>query len=204
MSDDHISEDLALILAALAPDDPERRAALAHAESCAACARLLERGASMLGMIDAQPLTVEVDPRLKARILASVDRLEAERSGTRWEPYAIAIGALLSVVLASFDLHVRAGLFPARAPLCVMWQLLGATLSVAGVGVWARAWAWRASPLRLGVVAMAGALIGQLWLRARCPTLDAPQHVFAFHVSGVLLAALLGYVLARIRSQAAR
>jgi len=201
---DHISEDLALILAALAPDDPERRAALSHAASCAACARLLEHGAAMLDSIDAQPATVEVDPRLKARILASVDRLEAERSGTRWEPYALAIGALLSVALASFDLHVRAGLFPVRAPFCVMWQMLGATLSVAGVGVWARSWAWRASPLRLGVVAMGGALLGQLWLRVRCPTIDAPLHVFTFHVSGVLLAALLGYGLARIRSQSVR
>lgn len=195
---DHISEELALIVAVLDQEDPERRAALAHAASCPACARLLERGASMLDPIDALPGKVQVDPRVKARILASVDRLEAERARNRWEPYAIAIGALFSIALASIDLRARAGLFPARAPLCVMWLMLGATLSVAGVGAWTRGWAWRASPLRLGVVAMGGALIGQLWLRVRCPTHDAPLHVFAYHVSGVMLATLLGYVLARV------
>jgi hypothetical protein len=201
---DHISEDLALVLAVLDPDDPERRAALAHAESCSACAQLLERGASVLNRIDTHPVNMVVDPQLKARILASVDRLEAARSGTRWEPYAIATGALLSIALALLDFRARAGLFPTRAPLCVMWQLLGATLSVVAVSTWARTWVWRTSPLRLAVVAMSGALLGQLWLRVRCPTHDAPVHVFTFHVSGVLLATLLGYVLARLKWQSAR
>lgn len=200
----HISKELALVLAVLDPDDPERRAALVHARSCTACWLLLERGTALLQLVDSDPVHVEVDPRLKARIFASIDRLEGERSRTRWEPWALAIGALLSTVLALFDLRVRTGLFPARAPLCVMWLMLGATLSIAGVSIWARGWAWRTSPLRLGVVAMGGALMGQLWLRVRCPTHDAPLHVFTFHLSGVLLAALLGYVLARIPRQAAR
>jgi hypothetical protein len=195
---DHISEELALILAVLDQDDPERRAALAHAESCAACTRLLQRGASMLSLIDADPVDVKVDPRLKARVLASVDKLvEEERVGRRWEPYALAIGSLLSIALALLDLRLRGGLFPARAPLCFMWVTLGALSSLAGVGIWARDWALRSSRLRLAVVAMGGALIGQLWLRVRCPTHDAPLHALTFHVSGVLLAALLGYLLAR-------
>ena len=195
---DHISEDLALILAVLDPDDPERRAALAHAQSCTACSLRLERAASMLQLIDVDPVHVEADPRVKARIFASIDRLEAERPAQRWEPWALAIGALLSSALALLDLRVRAGLFPARAPLCVMWLMLGATLSVAGVSVWARRWAWQASPLRLGVVALGGALMGQLWLRVRCPTHDAPLHVFTFHLSGVLFAVLLWYLVARV------
>lgn len=201
---DHISEELALVLAVLDPDEPERRAALVHARSCTACRLRLERGTSMLQLTDSDPVHVEVDPRLKARIFASIERMEAERTATRWEPRAIAIGAVVSVVLALFDLRVRAGLFPARAALCVMWLMLGATLSIAGVSIWARGWAWRTSPLRLGVVAMGGALMGQLWLRVRCPTHDAPLHVFTFHLSGVLLAALFGYLLARIPRQAAR
>ena len=195
---DHIQEDLALVLAALDRDDPERRAAVAHAEACPACARLLERGESMLGLIDAQDAPVTVDPRLKARVFASIDKLyQDERPQKRWEPIALAIGALLSIALALFDGHGRDGLFPQRAPLCLMWQLLGALFSLGGVGVWARGWAQRSSPLRLAVVAMGGALVGQLWLRIRCPTHDAALHVFAFHVTGVLFAGLLGYLLAR-------
>jgi len=201
---DHISEDLALILTALDQDDPERRAALAHAAACSACARLLERSASVLSLIDAQQADVKVDPRLKARVLASVDRLEAQGAGTRWEPYALAFGALLSIALGLLDLRLRWGLFPARAPLCFMWQMMGALLSLAGAGIWARSWAWRSSPLRPAVVAMGGALIGQLWLRVRCPTHDAPLHVLTFHVSTVLVAALLGYLLARSTWQSQR
>jgi hypothetical protein len=195
---EHVSEDLALILAALDRDHPERRAALAHAESCPACTRLLERGASVLSLIDAQAPDVKVDPQLKARILASIDKLEEQSSGASWEPYALAIGALLSIVLASFDLRARAGLFPARAPLCFMWQMLGALFSIAGVGIWARSWGRGSSPLRLAVVAMGGALVGQLWLRVRCPTHDAPLHVFTFHLTSVLFAAFVGYILARV------
>jgi hypothetical protein len=198
---DHISEDFALILVALDPDDPERRAALAHAESCSACTRLLECGASVLSLIDADQVDVKVDPQLKARVLASVDRLEAERCH-RWEPYALAVGALLSIALGLLDLRLRWDLFPARAPLCFMWQMMGALLSLAGTAIWARSWAWRSSRLRPAVVAMGGALIGQLWLRVRCPTHDAPLHVLSFHISTVLAAALLGYLLARATWQA--
>jgi hypothetical protein len=202
---DHISEDLALILAALDQDDPERRAALAHAESCPACARLLTRGASVLGLIDAQRACAKVDPQLRARILASIDRFQAddefqqERPGTRWEPIALVIGALLSIALALLDGRERQGLFPDHAPLCIMWQMLGTTLSLSGVRLWAhRRSAWRASALRLAVVAMGGALGGQLWLRIRCPSHDAGLHLFTFHVTGVLLGVLLGWVTARV------
>ena len=75
--------------------------------------------------------------------------------------------------------------------------------ALAAVAVGARNWAWRSSPLRLGVVAMSGALLGQLWRNIRCPTHDAIVHVFAFHVPGVVLAALLGCLLAKLtwRSQ---
>lgn len=194
---EHISEDLAMILAALDEDDEERQSALAHAGSCPACARLVERGASVLSLIDAHDIDVTVDPQLKARVLASVERLETEQPGPRWEPYALAIGAMLSVVLALLDPHARHGLFPTRAPLCVAWQVLGALLCLGGVRLLARSWAAQASALRLAVVGMGGGLLGQLWLRARCPTHDALLHVLAFHVSGVVLVALLGSLFGR-------
>src|SRR5262252_481377 len=194
---EHISEDFALILSALPQDDPERRSALAHTASCVACTRLLERGASLLNLIDAQGGEVEVDPRLKAGILASIDRLEAKRSRTRLEISALALGSWLSVALALLDMRARPGLFPAHAPLCLLWQTLGVTLSLATVALLVPGWASRSSPLRLALVTMGGALSGQLWLRVRCPTHDAPLHVFAFHVSAVVFAALLGYVFAR-------
>lgn len=195
---EHLSKDLALVLAVLPEDDPERRAALAHTLSCAACARLLERGASMLSLIDAQDVEVEVDARLKARILKSVDRLEHERHSTGWEAHALALGSLLSIVLALLEKTGHTGLFPEHGLLCMAWQMLGAGLAFAGASVWARDWA----PAQLALAAMGGALIGQLWLRVVCPTYDARQHLFAFHVSGVMVAALLGYSLARARSGA--
>lgn len=194
---EHIPEDLALVLAALERHDPERLAAVAHAESCPACARILERGASVLAMIDSQQLPVRVDPRLKARVLASIEALDGRRAARPWEPIALAVGALLSIALVLYDGHGREGLFPQRAPMCVMWQLLGALISLAGVGLWARGWAQRASPLSIATVAMGGGLVGQLWLRVRCPTHDAELHSFAFHVTGVLFAGLIGYLLAR-------
>src|SRR5262245_47342101 len=129
---DHIPKDRALLLAALDHDDPERRAALDHAETCSACGKLLARATSVLSLIDAQRIDMNVDQRLKARILASIDTLEET---TRWEPYALGFGALLSVVLALADRGLRVGLFPAHAWLCFAWQLLGALLSLAGVSL---------------------------------------------------------------------
>ena len=153
-------------------------------------------------MIDAQRIDMDVDRSLKARILASIDTLEETSTSTRWEPHALGIGAFLSVALALADRGARVGLFPAHAWLCFMWQLLGAVLSLAGVSVWMRDWAWRSSPLRLAVVTMGGALLAQLWLNIRCPTHDAPWHVFGFHVTGVWVVALLGYLLARVTQTA--
>ncbi|HKU41676.1 MAG TPA: hypothetical protein VJR89_26145 [Polyangiales bacterium] len=197
---DHISEDLALILAELDAGDPERRAALAHARHCPACQRFLEQSACLLDL-DARAVGITIDPRLRARILASVDAFEAARHTRRWEPYALATGALLSVLIALFDVRARPGLFPDRAQLCLSWQLVGAAFSFVGISVWARTWLWRTSPLRVAVVTLGGALLGQLWLRMRCPSHDAPLHAFTFHVSGALLAALLGYLFARANWQ---
>jgi hypothetical protein len=194
---EHIPPDLALILVALDQDDPERRASLAHAARCPECARILSDGQAMLKLIDAQVSEVRIDPRLKARILDAVARAPEQHRGTRWEHIALTLGALLSVWLAWFDGHARTGLYPARGAYCVLWEMLGATLALIGVGAWAMRTSQRPDPLRLGIVAMCGALVGQLWLRWRCPTHDAGLHILVYHVSGVVLLALLGLLAGR-------
>ena len=200
---EHIPADLALILAALEENDPERREALAHAADCPMCARVLSDGEAMLKLIDAQTAEAQIDPRLKARRLDAVAQAPQEAHGVRWEHIGLMLGAVLSAWLAWFDGHARAGLYPARGHYCVLWELLGATLPLVSAGVWAtRAWL-RPDPWRLALVAMSGGLAGQLFLRWRCPTHDAGLHLLVYHTTGVLLAALLGLLAGQLRRRPA-
>lgn len=188
---EHIRPELALIVAALDEADPTRRAVLEHTAVCADCRALLEEGQAMLQLLDSYEHACPVHPRLKARILNSVADVPQRRRGIGWEHIALACGAALSAWLAWFDGHARTGLYPAHGPLCLLWELLGVSL-VLGPVAWLKQKAvWR-SPTRIALTAMSGALLGQLWLRYRCPSHDATLHVLAFHVTGVLLIALLG------------
>jgi hypothetical protein len=82
-------------------------------------------------------------------------------------------------------------IFPVHGPLCVLWELLGACL-VLGAAACLKRKVLRRSPMRLALAAMSGAVLGQLWLRSRCPSHDAALHVRVYHVMCVLLIALLG------------
>lgn len=196
---EHISADLVLILAALDDDDPERAAALAHATSCPECARLLQQGAAMLALIDAQTAELAIDPRLKDRILEAVADLPQAHRGIRAEHIGLMLGATLSVLLAWLDGHGRIGLFPARGHLCVMWEVLGASLAMLGARLWTTGRRdLCVEPLRVALIAMAGGLGAQLFLHFRCPTSDAGLHLVVFHATGVMLTALLGLFTGRI------
>jgi hypothetical protein len=198
---EHISADLALILAALDEDDPERMAAHAHAASCSECARLLSEGADMLQLIDSQTAELAIDPRLKHRILDAVARLPQSHRGVRGEHIGLMLGALLSVLFAWLDGHGhgRFGLFPARGHLCVMWEVLGASLAMLGARLWTLGQRdVVVKPLRVALIAMAGGLGAQLFLHFRCPTSDAGLHLIAFHATGVMLTALLGLLTGRV------
>lgn len=199
----HISDDRALILAALAADDPERRAALAHAAHCPRCARVLSEGEAMLALVDAQAAELQIDPRLKARILSAVAQAPQEGRGVRWEHIGLALGAAGSVGLAWLDGRGPPGLFPAHGHYCLLWELLAATLPLIGAGIWATRASARPEPLGLALLAMAGGLAGQLFVRMRCPTSDAGLHLLVFHTTGVLLAALLGLLAGQLARRSA-
>jgi len=192
LRNEHIRAELALLVAALDEDDPTRCAVLEHAAHCPRCHALLAEGEALLELLDGYEHESPVDPRLKARVLASVAQVPQRRRSIRWEHLLLAQGAALSAWLAWFDgHHARVGLYPARGHFCVLWELLGVALAFGATALIQRKCLWR-TPTRLALVAMSGALLGQLWLRARCPTHDAALHVLVFHVSAVILIALAG------------
>ena len=190
---EHISDDLALILAALDAEDPERVAAEAHATACPQCARLLAECTAMLKLLDRQAAEIVIGAHLKRRVLAAVAELPQSERGVRGEHITLMLGATLSVLFAWLDGYGRTGLFPARGHLCIMWEVLGAALAMLSARLWVHDRVELArTPLRVAVLAMAGGLGAQLFLHWRCPTSDAGLHLVVFHSTGVMLAALLG------------
>jgi hypothetical protein len=189
---EHVSAELALILVALDPDDPERVAALAHAAACPACSQVLRDGEAMLKLLDEQSANAEIDPRLRDRILDAVTQ-EPQHSA-HWEHVGLMLVAVLSAWLAWFDGHARTGLYPARGFYCMLWEVLGAALFLISGQLWAVRNGVRLESAQVALVAMAGGLLGQSFLRWNCPTHDAGLHLLAYHVTGVMLTACIGLV----------
>ena len=71
----HLFADLGLIVATMDKDHPKRRAAQVHAAKCPVCARLLSNGQALLDLIDAQAAEIQLDPRLKERVMRSVEQM---------------------------------------------------------------------------------------------------------------------------------
>jgi hypothetical protein len=186
---EHIAPDSALFLVALDDDDPEKRAALDHVRSCEACRRLLTESERLLGVLDreeAAPLSLP--PGLEQRVHAAVF---GKPRRLRWEYVAWLLGGLTSLGLLLHDSHPRPELYADIGLRCLRYELgLGTAAFVAG---WfsVRLRKQTPDPLRASVFAMSGALVGQMLLRTRCEAADGALHLLAFHVSGVLLAALL-------------
>jgi predicted anti-sigma-YlaC factor YlaD len=187
---EHIDPALTLALSALAEEDPERRRAWEHAAQCPACRALLDEGAAMLRAIDSEHGLVPVDEALKARVKAAM----AKRARLRWqwEPPALALLALTSLLLAFFDGHPERPLALGVGLHCLLYELGLGMLPVAAMLLLARRGLAAFQPLRVGTLAAGFALFGQLLLRSRCPVHEAMLHLLLFHVSGVGLAALLG------------
>jgi predicted anti-sigma-YlaC factor YlaD len=187
---EHIDPALALALSALAEEDPERRRAWEHSARCPACRALLDEGAAMLRAIDSQHGPAPIDEALKARVRANV--LASGRPRSRWEPPALALLALTSLLLAFFDGHLERPLAAGVGLHCLLYELGLGMVPVGAMLLLARRGLAALQPLRVGTLAAGFALFGQLLLRSRCPVHDAMLHVLVFHVSGVGLAALLG------------
>lgn len=63
----HIADKAAWI-AALRPDDEERRSAVEHARGCAACAKAMEEGEQLIKLLDAQPAPPPPPPETLMRV----------------------------------------------------------------------------------------------------------------------------------------
>jgi hypothetical protein len=66
----------------------------AHARECAQCASVIREGDAMLELLDAHVHQAPIDPRLKARIMATVTRAPQRDCLARWEQHALACAGL--------------------------------------------------------------------------------------------------------------
>jgi len=83
---------------------------------------------------------------------------------------------------------------------CLGLEILGAAIAAATV-----AWRSRGSPAQLGAAAAAGALAAQAALHISCGAHGQAAHLWVFHVGGVALAGLAGWILkGRIYARSAR
>ncbi len=183
----HLPPDHALVLVTLPPEDPERRAAYAHADGCPACAALLREHEAMLRLLDGAFLPPEITPALAARVHASV-------RPRRW-PRLV----LLATWLASLALILRVPSFSDAlgsgvGSHCALSEALFAVAPL-GAGAWlSRAGRVRLDPAGFAAITGAGGLVGQWWLRNHCPVHGAALHSFVFHFLVVIALSLLGGV----------
>ncbi len=202
---EHIKPEQSMALRALAHDDPERQQAEAHARSCAACRAALDEATLMLGWVDTYAPIPAVDPALKARMRSLV--LSAQTTpdttprttpsrATRTRAHALPKWLLAAGMALSALFAWLAGEPGAPAPALGMECILFEQLIAVGPFAFAAYLGMRGKialePLNLATVSMAGALAGQVLLHFRCAS-HATPHLFAFHVLGVGLAAILGY-----------
>jgi hypothetical protein len=185
---DHLSPEGTLFLVALDDADPEKLAALRHAESCRECQLLLRESAQMLDLLDHEALMLPViEPQLASRI----ERAVHPRRRARWPLVAWLAGAICSGLLAWLDAQPG----PAEVGVgmhCLRFEQAFGLAAFAAGALWSGRVTRRFGPVPASVAAMGGALVGQVLLRTRCEAAHAGLHLLAFHVSGVLLATLLG------------
>jgi hypothetical protein len=186
---DHIDPSLALAWAALPAEDPERRTAWEHAQQCPTCRALIDEGMAMLRLIDAADAPPAVDPTLKARIKATV--FARDRFRVHWE-LPLALVALVSLALALFDGHLGRPLAVGIGLHCLLYEAALGMLPGGAMFLLARRGLVELQPLRVGTLAAAFGLVGQLVLRVRCPVHDAAAHLLVFHCGGIAIATLLG------------
>jgi len=195
---DHLPTDRAMFVLALDVDDPERRAALSHAEQCAQCRELLSEGGLLLGLLDdARPeLAEELDPAFEERVHHVV--FPKQKPTTYWAYLCLGSGALLSAALAWFAWRgptAAPGVTRHLGASCFFYeQAFAASAFVLGA-LYARWYmdeksTWR--PVQSALLTMGGALVGQAILMVRCDAQGSALHLLVSHVFGVASATLLG------------
>jgi hypothetical protein len=230
----------ALFIAALESRDPERLAAVAHARTCADCARALRDGQRLLNGVDAALPPPEPSAGVLARTAA---RVHAAARMERWIGSAKAAGAAMLAVFVlagvarhhapdpDFALFAGALLvtgFVAAASIHRPWLSFAAVIALGAGAAWrgeadaplsiavgikcasfelagaaatvlALLAPWRQprvalAPIELAALAGAGSLAGVTALIVSCPASHGLEHVVLFHLGGVVLAMLLGFV----------
>lgn len=123
-----------------------------------------------------------------AALIAARTALALVRGGARSELFALGLGVGAAALLVGVDAH---GGGEGQGVDCVLVELGAAALPLGLALVAAWRGALRVGPLGMAAVATAGALAGELALRATCPDRDL-EHLALFHAGGVVIAALLG------------
>jgi hypothetical protein len=139
----------------------------------------------------------EVEGWAAAILIAALASALAASAGVLRAGALVAVAAAAAFALAAggapgFALAGQmGGLAPRVGAECLLAELLAAALPFA-----AAAWTFRRSPRAgsLAQAAAAGALAGQAALHLGCPAHAQAAHLWVFHVGGVALAALLGWV----------
>ena len=199
---EHIAAEQALFLIALEDDDPEKVAALSHAAGCADCSRLLRESRAMFQLLDAETGLEPISVQLAARVHAAVFAPQPAVGFARLERIVWVILGAISGLLIWHDGKAGLPLEPMVGLHCLRYELgFAAGAFAAGVIATRVSGARALGPLRSSVLAMSGALVGQVLLRTRCEAADAAVHLLVFHGLGVVLASALGAIGGRLVSR---
>ena len=110
-----------------------------------------------------------------------------------------AAGAVaLAAAFAGFTSHTE-GLAPSTGVICMLLEQVCAVFPLAAV-FWLARKTGGGAPRSLVPAAVAGALAGDAALSLTCPAREATGHLWAFHFSGVVVAALLSLAWSRFSS----
>ncbi|HEY6878655.1 MAG TPA: hypothetical protein VI299_11585 [Polyangiales bacterium] len=179
----HLADEELLAWAALAADDPARRAAHAHAATCSACRAKLREHEAMLSLLDGAFEQPVISDALAARVKARV-------YPRRWPRWVLVCTWLASLALVPFGGSHALGL--QIGSHCVAAESAFAVMPLA-----LAAWLTRAGRVQLDSASFAGiggisGVLGQLWLRSACPIHDATYHSFMFHFLAVIALSAIG------------
>jgi hypothetical protein len=122
-------------LAALAPDDPERVAAFAHARTCPACALALGEGVALFGLLELATPAPALHPEVLARAAAEIRRELGPPATARWRQataVVLAGGAAWLVALAGGRRLIGA---PA-APSAIALAAVAAVAAALAITLW--------------------------------------------------------------------
>lgn len=196
---EHLAEDSALFVLALADDDPDKRAAMAHARECSSCQRLLEEGRSLLELFDADAAAsqVPIDPAFEARVRAAVFP-SASPLRARVAKLGLLLGGLASLLMLALEADVARPLHFEIGVHCLVFEQLVALASLAAGFAVGRRYLSEFGPWQSALSAMSGALVAQWLLQWGCEAEGAAVHLLLFHAGGVLIASVLGAFAGRL------